>query len=170
MSRAALKSPVKGGADLRAFWAQVLGDGSPARGLLVTGSSPDRAARLCGGVLYLAAPHVPLQGNGQLWRNAAAIRQVEIEAELARLAASGVLALCPALVVYGVLAVADLIDGAPAARDLTSWSALAVPTLACARLVAVPALPGWRECPAVAGAVGYALRHNVPVHLYEAAA
>ena len=121
-------------------------------------------------MLYLAAPHVPLQGNGALWRNAAALRRVEIEAELARLAASGVLALCPALAVSGVLAVSELVDGAPAARDLTSWSALAVPTLACARLVAVPALAGWRDCPTVAGAVGYALRHNVPVHLYEAAA
>lgn len=160
---------MKRGAEVRAFWAQVLQDKGPNFGRIVSDSSPDRAARVGSGVVYLAAPHVPLQGDGRLWANAATLRRVEIEAELARLAACGVLAICPALAVSGILSVADLVDGAPSARDLTTWTALAVPTLACAKLVAVPALAGWRDCPAVAGAVKYALGYNVPVHLYEAA-
>ena len=155
--------------DVAAFWAQVQAGRIAGLAHLVPGSSPDRAARISSGVVYLAAPHTPLTKAGQRRADAAEVLRVQIDAEMARLAACGVLPLCPALAVSGILSVSALVDGAPEARDLTTWRSLAVPTLACARAIAVPALPGWMDCPAVADAVAFGLRYSKSVHLYEAA-
>lgn len=153
-------------------WRPLLAPGGAHAVLVHAGSGPARVARHRGGRLaFVAAPYAQEVQDPRGWRADLSVRLSLLAArEVMRLRVEGVVALCPVLMQAAMLDAACLVPDAPGPEDAAGWADWAQPMLEAAGVVVVPDIPGWQRCGAIWGQVQWALRRNVPVHVYAGAA
>lgn len=153
--------------EARIDWRPVLAPGGAWSALVHAGSSPALAARHCAGFAYLSVPYHDGSQIRQAWRIERSVRIAMCASiEEARLAEAGITAICPAVNRAGIAHAAALIDDPPQPLDARFWAAWSQPILTAARLLVVPGIDGWDRCPTVWRELRFALRHNMPVHVY----
>lgn len=151
----------------RIDWRPILNPKGHWSALLTLSSSPDRVRRHAVGMVYLSAPYQFEAQIRGVWRIEASVRaSTEAAIEVAQLAACGVTAVAPNVMRAEVAHAAKVVDGAPDPLDAAYWAEWSLPILRLARLLVIPAIPGWDRCPMIWRDLRHALAHNVPVHLY----
>jgi len=146
-------------------WPAVLARGGRWSALVRAASRP--AAVPQGGLAFLAAPYLAEVSIRAEWRADRAARMgMAIARELIRLRAHGVTAVCPVLIQDWMMTAAPLAHGLVVGQSREDWEAWARPMLHASQVLVVPDLQGWDRCPTIRAQVGWALDHNLPVHVY----
>lgn len=151
----------------RIDWRPVLAQGGRWSALVRAGSSPAEAARHCVGFAYVSVPYHDASQIRQAWRVEKSVRvTLQASIEEARLAESGITAICPAVHRAGIAHAGMLVEEMPQPLDGRFWDSWSQPLLAAARLLVVPDITGWDRCPTVWRELRFALCYNMPVHVY----
>lgn len=157
-------------AEGRIDWRPVLAPAGRWSALVRAGSSPAEAARHCAGFAYLSVPYHHGSQIRQAWRIERSVRvTLQAAIEEARLADCGITAISPAVHRAGIAHAGALTEDSPDPLDRRFWDDWSQPLLNAAALLVVPAIAGWDRCPTVWRELRFALRHNLPVHVYGGA-
>ncbi|PTV94908.1 uncharacterized protein DUF1937 [Rhodobacter aestuarii] len=149
-------------------WAEILTPNGPFSPLVHLRATPEVVAQHAAGLAYLATPYTrKVMLNGRWNYDKSVTLSLLAAREGLRLARVGVTAVSPIVqAAEGLHAQA----GAPGPKvnplDRVFWTAWCRPMFAAARLVVVPAIPGWDESEGVFAEVTEAVRRNMPVFIY----
>jgi len=170
MTRKTSPAPARIPQEARIDWRPVLNPRGPWSALVTPGSGPERVAKHAAGLVYVSAPYLEKVQIRGAWRFEKSVGcSTEASRERLRLAACGVTTVCPAVDMAEMAharAALHREDEAPDPLDAAYWRAWSNPLLSAARLIAVPAIPGWDSCALVWRDLRFALTYNLPVHVY----